>query len=166
MRKKKVCLLGAYGVGKTSLVRRFVESIFEERYQTTVGVRIERKDITVHGIGVQMILWDLAGEDDLSRVRPAYLQGAAGCIFVADGTRPETLEIAERLRGAFAGRDRDMPFVLALNKSDLQDSWAITAATTSRLGEQGWEIRQTSAKTGEGVEDLFQALGERILHGA
>ncbi len=166
MLKKKVCLLGAYGVGKTSLVRRFVESIFDERYQTTVGVRIERKDLVVRGQEMQMILWDLAGEDDLSRVRPAYLQGSSGCIFVVDGTRPQTLDVAERLREAFGAAEQKIPFILALNKWDLQDSWSIFAGSISRLKEARWDLRETSAKTGQGVEDLFQTLGERMLNGA
>src|SRR5262249_53095758 len=130
-----------------------------------VGVRIERKGVAVCGQAVEMILWDLAGEDDVSRVRPAYLQGASGCIFVADGTRPKTLEIAEGLRQAFGPLERKTPFVLALNKWDLQESWAILAGSVARLKSMSWEIRETSAKTGQGVEELFQTLAERMVDG-
>ena len=94
MLQKKICLLGAFGVGKTSLVRRYVDTIFSDTYLTTVGVKIDKKVMTVGSEQMALILWDIAGEDAVSAVRVTYLRGAAGYLLVVDGTRPETLETA------------------------------------------------------------------------
>src|SRR5207302_7436931 len=84
--QKKICVLGGFGVGKTSLVKRYIESIFSESYLTTVGVKIDKKTVDLTDRIVNLILWDIAGEDDLSSLRVAYLRGSAGYLLVADGT--------------------------------------------------------------------------------
>src|SRR5215211_7084781 len=91
--QKKICMLGGFSVGKTSLVKRFVESVFSETYLTTVGVKIDKKTVDLGERAVNLILWDVAGEDDISAVRMSYyyLRGCAGYVLVADGTRPSTL---------------------------------------------------------------------------
>ena len=76
MIQKKICMVGAFGVGKTSLVSRYVHSIFSEKYQTTVGVKIDKKVVQSRGAEVTLVLWDLAGEDALTTVRPSQLKGA------------------------------------------------------------------------------------------
>ena len=92
--QKKICMVGAFSVGKTSLVKRYVESVFSESYLTTVGVKIDKKTVIAADRTVNLILWDLAGEDDISSLRMSYLRGAAGYVLVADGTRPATLGMA------------------------------------------------------------------------
>ena len=98
MIQKKICMLGTFAVGKTSLVQRFVQSIFSEKYLTTVGVKIDKKKMTVDGQDVTLILWDLHGDDDFQRLQMTYLRGASGFFLVADGTRRETLPHALALR--------------------------------------------------------------------
>ena len=98
MLQKKICLLGAFGVGKTSLIRRYVDSIFSDAYLTTVGVKIDKKVLTVGTEEMALILWDIAGEDEIAAVRVSYLRGAAGYLLVVDGTRPETLDTAESIQ--------------------------------------------------------------------
>ena len=161
--QKKLCMLGAVGVGKTSLVRRFVESLFSERYQATVGVKIDRKVVTVGPDTLNLMLWDLQGEERYQWVRLQYLKGASGYILVADGTRQDTLEVALGLQENAAGRAEELPFVLCLNKADLWGQWGISATQQEWLKEKGWTIFQTSAKTGEGVEDAFVSLSRQIL---
>ena len=95
MLQKKVCVLGAFGVGKTSLIRRYVESIFSDAYLTTVGVKIDKKTLTVGTEPVTLILWDIAGEDEVTPIRMSYVRGAAGYFLVADGMRAETLDVAQ-----------------------------------------------------------------------
>ena len=161
--QKKVCMIGAYAVGKTSLVRRFVESLFDERYQTTVGVKIDRKRVLVRGREVTLVLWDLAGDDDLAQLRASHLRGAAGYILVADGTRTSTLDQAILLQEWIAAKLEPAQFVLAVNKADLQPEWRLDPAKTELLAQHGWVVFSTSAKTGQGVENLFLTLAEKLL---
>jgi small GTP-binding protein len=160
--QKKICMLGAFSVGKTSLVKRFVESVFSETYLTTVGVKIDKKAVELSNRIVNLILWDLAGEDDISSLRMSYLRGSAGYLLVADGTRPSTLEVALSLRQRVEVEFGPLPFVLLLNKNDLREEWAIRDEEVEGLRRDGWWVRPTSARTGEGVDDAFEALADRV----
>ena len=162
MLQKKVCMLGGFSVGKTSLVKRYVESVFSENYLTTVGVKIDKKTVDLGHRTVNLILWDVAGEDEVSTVRMSYLRGCAGYVLVADGTRPSTLEVALSLRERVEAELGQLPFVLLLNKNDLREQWAIPDNELERLREAGWSVRSTSARTGEGVEDAFRELAVRV----
>lgn len=163
MIQKKICMVGAFGVGKTSLVARFVFSIFSEKYQTTLGVKIDKKQLTVDGQEMTLMLWDLAGEDGVTQVKPAYLRGAAGYILVADGCRAATLEVARDLQRRVAEAAGPVPYVLVVNKGDLREQWEIKEAALEELKAQGWQLRFTSAKTGDGVEELFRDLALAML---
>ncbi len=160
MLKKKICMVGQFGVGKTSLVRRFVDSMFDERYLTTVGVKIDRKDVAVGSDSVTLMLWDLAGEDDLAQLNVSHLRGASGYILVADGCRAASLAKAVELQQRIADQLGPLPFVLVLNKSDLRDRWEIQDAVAS---ERGWPTFETSAKAGSGVDEMFLALAGKLL---
>ncbi len=160
--QKKICMLGGFSVGKTSLVKRYVESVFSETYLTTVGVKIDKKTIELSDLIVNLILWDLAGEDDIASLRMSYLRGAAGYVLVADGTRPSTLELALSLRRRVEVDFGPLPFVLLLNKNDLHEQWAIGDGEVEDLRQSGWWVQSTSARTGEGVEDAFRALAGRV----
>jgi len=161
--QKKICMLGAFSVGKTSLVKRFVESVFSETYLTTVGVKIDKKTVDLSDLTVSLILWDLAGEDDISSLRISYLRGSAGYVLVADGTRPSTLEVAMSLRRRVETDFGPLPFVLLLNKNDLREEWAVRDEEVQDLQQSGWWVRSTSARTGEGVDDAFGTLAERVV---
>ena len=160
--QKKICMLGGFSVGKTSLVKRFVESVFSETYLTTVGVKIDKKTVDLGERAVNLILWDVAGEDDISTIRMSYLRGCAGYVLVADGTRPSTLDVALSLRERVEAEHGNLPFVLLLNKSDLQEQWAIHDTELDNLRQAGWSVRSSSARTGEGVEDAFRELAVRV----
>ena len=160
--QKKICMLGGFGVGKTSLVKRYVQSVFSESYLTTVGVKIDKKVVEVQDRLVNLILWDVAGEDDISSVRMSYLRGSSGYVLVADGTRPSTLEVALSLKKRVAEDCGPLPFVLLLNKSDLKDDWAITDTALDDLRQNGVSTRPSSARTGEGVEEAFKELAVRL----
>jgi small GTP-binding protein len=162
--QKKICVLGGFGVGKTSLVKRYVESIFSETYLTTVGVKIDKKSVELEGRTVTLILWDVAGEDDISSLRLSYLRGSAGYVLVADGTRPATLEVALSLRRRIEADAGPLPFVLLLNKNDLTEQWAIPEEALEDLRRDGWWARSSSARTGDGVEDAFKDLARRVAH--
>lgn len=163
MIKKKVCMLGAFAVGKTSLVQRFVYSIFSDKYKTTLGVKIDKKGVSVDDAEVELILWDLAGEDEFMKVRDSYLRGSAGFLLVADGTRAETLEIAEQLHKKMMTVVGEIPFTLILNKSDLLDQWQIDEARLDNLRARGWEVTKTSALNNNNVEAVFQTLARKLV---
>jgi small GTP-binding protein len=162
MLQKKICLLGAFGVGKTSLVRRFVDTIFSDAYLTTVGVKIDKKVLTAGTEELALILWDIAGEDEVAAVRVSYLRGAAGYLLVVDGTRPETLETAASIQKRISAELGAIPFFVLLNKADLVEDWAIAPERIEQLEAAGWSFRRTSAKTGMAVEETFQELAARL----
>jgi small GTP-binding protein len=160
MIQKKICMVGVYATGKTCLVQRFVHSIFSPRYLSTVGVKIDRKEVAVRGEPVTLLLWDLEGRDGIRDVNPSYVRGAHGLIFVVDGTRRETLDQAFEIRGAVAGHVGSIPAAFAFNKADLTDEWKLTRADEDSVSAQGLFATRTSAKTGQGVEETFQWLAE------
>ena len=163
MIQKKICLLGAFAVGKTSLVSRFVDSRFNERYHTTVGVKIDRKTVTVNDEEVRLLLWDMTGEDKFIKVEMSYLRGAAGYLLVVDGTRESTLQQACDLHERVQKSIGPVPFALLINKFDLKDEWEIDETTLQQVAAIGWPFFRTSARTGDDVERAFLALTEMIL---
>jgi small GTP-binding protein len=163
MIQKKVCMLGGFGVGKTSLVSRFVSSIFSEKYHTTVGVKVDKKSVPIDGEDVTLLLWDLYGQDEFQTVRTSYLRGASGYLLVVDGTRPLTLDTAMSLQQTAEGVVGPVPFLILLNKADLEAEWQVDDRALWRIAEKGWPILRTSAKTGDGVEEAFLKLARGIL---
>ena len=161
MISKKICLLGASAVGKTSLTRRFVEGEFSDRYLTTIGVKIVKKELTMDGIETRLILWDVSGEDDYAELRMSYLRGSSGYLLVADPTRKETMTKALDLDQRVLEALGDTPRLLLMNKVDLREDWRIEAPEAMR-----GRVIETSAKTGAGVEDAFGRLAQEILQGA
>ena len=163
MIQKKVCMIGSFAVGKTSLVSRFVRSVFSEKYHTTIGVKVDKKTVRVRDQEVELILWDIHGDDAFQRISLSYLRGASGYLIVADGTRPETWREAILLRNRVEDATGSIPFVLALNKKDLPGEWQMEAEIMAEEVDRGSPVIETSAKTGMGVEAAFLKLTELIL---
>jgi len=164
--QKKICMLGAYSVGKTSLVSQYVSSIFSEKYTTTIGVKIDKKQLVVDGTTLSMILWDVYGEDNHQSVMPSYLRGMTGYILVVDPTRASTMESTLALHAMVSDTVGDIPFVLALNKCDIKDEWVenLDELDALKASAVGWF--ETSAKTDTGVDSLFESLAESLLASA
>jgi small GTP-binding protein len=159
----KVCLLGAYAVGKTSLVRRFVDNRFDDQYLSTLGVKVSRKIVERPAHLLHMLLWDIAGEEKFYQFEPSYLRGAAGALIVCDLTRIETLEHFNRLVKQLHSSSPDAAVVFAGNKLDLVDERVISENDlASACADLGGPALLTSAKTGEGVEEAFQILAELL----
>lgn len=163
MIQKKICMLGGYAVGKTSLVRRFVKGIFSEKYLTTVGVKIDKKVVRIGTEEVSLILWDLHGEDDFQQVPMSYMRGASGYLLVVDGTRLESLDSARALQKRTEEAVGAVPFILLLNKADLRDEWEFEGWEAQEFSGKDCTVIQTSAKTGQGVEEAFLHLAGRML---
>jgi small GTP-binding protein len=163
MIQKKICMLGSFAVGKTSLVRRFVESIFSETYHTTVGVKIDKKVVNLGDAEINLVLWDLYGDDDFQKIRWSYFQGASGYLLVADGTRRGSVEKAVTLHERAREEIGLIPFVFVINKCDLVEQWDLDTELEARLGAENWTILRSSAKTGEGVDQAFSQLTRKIV---
>ena len=163
MIQKKICMLGATGVGKTSLVRQFVQSVFSEKYHATIGVKVDKKVVRVDNREITMMLWDIQGEDDEFKIRPSFLRGASGYILVVDLTRAETLESAKRIQLMIEDEVGPVPFQILFNKNDLKDDFAIDDSWMVEFA--GEKVLRTSAKTGENVEEAFLGLGKKMTAG-
>lgn len=163
MIQKKVCMVGAFATGKTSLVARFVKSIYSDIYHSTVGVKIDKKLIKFAEQEVNLILWDIHGEDEFQKVQMSYLRGASGYFLVVDGTRKHTLEKAICLQKKVEASVGKVPFILVLNKADLTEDWELEETMLNELKENNWQILKSSAKTGLGVEQSFLNLTEKML---
>jgi small GTP-binding protein len=163
MLNKKICMLGAYAVGKSALVQRYVHSIFEDRYLSTVGVKISKKVLTVNNEEMVLVLWDLEGKDDYVDVKVNYLRGSMGFFVVADGMRKETLDIALSLRTLALELIGPVPHALLVNKADLLPSWEVTDSQLQELEKEGIPLFRTSAKMGLAVEEAFTSLAEAML---
>jgi small GTP-binding protein len=163
MIQKKICMLGSFGVGKTSLVARYVKGIFDAKYLSTVGVKIDKKELKVGDQDVLLLLWDLAGEDSRSQAQTSYLRGAAGYFLVCDGTWAESLVTAKSIQKRAVETVGEIPCMLIINKKDLWNRWEVSAPDLEALSAEGWKIQLTSARTGDGVEEMFTQLTEEIL---
>lgn len=170
---KKICLVGDFGVGKTSLIRRFVERQFSDQYLSTVGVKISRKTVELAGEkeqeneSLQLMIWDLEGHTKFKAIAPSYLQGSSGAIMVADVTRQETLEhLCDHLNLFFSINPKGF-IIIALNKSDLFEEEKIDKLLINYQFPElprVISVHATSAKTGKDVDLIFEKLSQRMLH--
>ena len=157
---KKVILLGLFGVGKTSLIKRFVHQKFDEHYLTTIGVKVDKKVLDIHGVQLCMLIWDIAGESSQQKVPNSYKLGANGILYVFDVTRPASYEQIHDELNALSEILPNVPIQVVANKIDLLDEKSVDKLQ-NKLGLTS--IIRTSAKTGDGVEEAFEQLGKAIL---
>ena len=155
-------MLGSFAVGKSSLVSRFVNGTFSEKYLTTIGVKVDRKQVEIRDTLLHLLVWDIHGDDEFQRVRKSYLRGSAGYLLVVDGTRPDTLQTAEDLHAMAREELGPIPFRVLLNKNDLVDQWQLPGRRLSELQQDGWVLRETSAKSGAFVQETFSELASLI----
>ncbi len=151
-------MLGDFAVGKTSLVNRFVNNAFSERYLSTVGVKIDTKPVQLPNRQLKLVLWDLAGSEPLNGAAKSYLVGTHGIVLVADGTRPQTLDAAMRIHEHAETLIGARPTVVLINKADLESQWRTTPADLHNARQWALNAWETSALTGAHVEDAFLTL--------
>lgn len=152
--------MGATGVGKTSLIKQYVEGIFSEKYHTSIGVKIDKKRLSLTP-PVQLMIWDLEGIDKYCGFNPRYLRGASGLIVVTDQTRfaslAESIEIFTLAKNTI-----DVPAILAVNKTDMPASINWDNTLLANHANEFDDIHYTSAKTGESVDSLFLSLATMV----
>jgi len=163
MLQKKICMVGAFATGKTSLVARYVQGIYSDKYQTTVGVKIDRKTVQLSDQELNLILWDIHGEDEFQKIKMSYLRGSAGYILVVDGTRRDTLGSICNLQSKVEETIGKLPFITIINKYDLSQDWEIGDDDLDALSQKQWTYRMASARTGLGVEECFIQLAQMII---
>ena len=168
----KICLLGMFGVGKTSLVHRFVYNRFDESYLSTIGVTVSQKILppiqSESGIFQQLkfLIWDIEGTDDNVSSRNNYYIGSAGAMIVADLNRHETIKRIPRIIDAFKKNAPEAKLVLIGNKVDLMDDVSTTksfADLQKYASNLSSPLLLSSAKSGENVENSFLQLAELLL---
>ena len=163
--KKKICLLGSFAVGKTSLVRRFVDNSFDEKYLSTVGVTISRKEVQVkQNTAVNMVIWDLAGADKFNGKHTSYLQGAAGAFLVCDLSRKETFSYIKKYQERIESISPNIKLIIIGNKVDLIASPQNAERELAQLADEiNASYFLTSAKEGTNVEGGFHTLAEALV---
>jgi len=165
---KKICLLGDFAVGKTSLVRRFVHNRFDDQYISTIGVKVSRKTVMAPANGevaeLTMMLWDLAGSQEFSSVTSSYLRGASGAILVCDLTRADTLPSLQRYAEEIRKVCGPVQLIVAANKSDIPEQHLLTAEQVAAVAQTLQAPHFfTSAKVGNEVDEVFRLLGKQLL---
>jgi small GTP-binding protein len=153
-------LVGHYGVGKSSLIRRFVQNIFSDSYQVTIGVHILKKTVSFKAEEITLVLWDIEGKENINQTRASYLLGTSGFIFVVDPTRDTTYQ---NLKEELNFLDRNYPktpVIKLVNKSDLIDVEEFKKVLAIQQLEMDFF---SSAKTGDNVENVFMQLVTKML---
>jgi small GTP-binding protein len=166
--KVKICLVGEGAVGKTCLIRRFIQDQFDDRYISTLGAKVSKKEVKVSGpnggADIDMTIWDIMGEKGFRELlKEAYFHGAQGVLAVCDVTRKETLKDLDEWVAAVVKVTGEVPIEYLANKSDLKDQIEVTEVDVRRAAEpHKAPYLFTSAKTGANVEQAFTKLAHMI----
>jgi len=157
MIRKKILLLGDFSVGKTSLVRRYVDGAFDDKYLTTIGVKISKKVLTFANFECELLIWDVEGSTPSKKISLGYYKGASGAILVSDVGRRETIENLNQHKDIFLVENPNAVYVTAYNKADKLSKVARDNITLDE------DTFFTSAKDDENVDELFMRLMEKML---
>jgi len=168
--KAKVCLVGDVAVGKTSLIRRFVQDEFDDRYIATVGTKVTKKTVDVTWKGapamLDMMVWDIMGEKGFrALLRDAYFEGSHGVIAVCDLTRKDTFYDLNNWVQMIRKQVGTVPIVFLGNKMDLGERLVVSEEELARMGTiHNAAHFLSSAKNGHGVNEAFRTLADAIGH--
>ena len=167
--KKKICLLGAFSVGKTSLIQRYVYDRFDERYLSTLGVKISQKILEpipknkAEFIQYNLLIWDIEGYDPDAPAIRNYYKGAAAAILVADISNPDSIAVLDTIFNNFRSVAPDAPVILSGNKYDLKEQHTTHIETLKNYAkERSFPLIFNSAKTGDNVSRLFSGLADML----
>eukprot|EP00118_Oscarella_pearsei_P001335 m.7189 g.7189 ORF g.7189 m.7189 type:complete len:195 (+) comp17966_c0_seq1:115-699(+) len=164
MREIKLCLLGDSGVGKSSLVLRFVSDTFNERAETTIGASFMSKTLIVDDRSFKYQIWDTAGQEKYRGLAPMYYRGAAAAIVVYDVTKMDTFKTLKSwIKELQQLGPRDIVIAVAGNKCDLEEMREVPTKEAIAYAESiGAVFSETSAKTAINVKDIFVRICQRL----
>lgn len=157
---RKVCMLGEFAVGKTNLANRFSHNVFDERYLTTMGARVTKKEVVIKDANVTLMIWDLIGFLKYERIIASYVKGSDVGMVVFDVTRDETFSVVEKWAEMFLKDNPKRTVVLLANKMDLGPKFPAEEQGRLLAEKRGWKFFTTSAKTGQNVEQAFLSIAE------
>lgn len=157
---RKVCMLGEFAVGKTNLANRFSHNVFDERYITTMGARVTKKEVDYKDAHVTLMIWDLIGFLKYERIIASYAKGSDVGIVVYDVTREDTFAVAEKWADMFLKENPKRTIILLANKMDLGPKYPAEEQGMELAKKRGWKFYTTSAKTGQNVEMAFLSVAE------
>ncbi len=161
----KTLSLGIEGVGKTSLIRRFAMNQFSDTYLPTLGVDFMVKDVRFNEANIKLHLFDTAGEEKFGPLRPLFYRKASGALIIYDITRKSSFEKLDYWFNEVYINCGAIPYIIVGNKLDLEAQRAVSITeATSYATKKGLDYVETSAKTGENVDILFEVLIEKILN--
>ncbi len=161
--RRKVCLLGAPGVGKSSLVRRFVEQRFDASDESTIAMQISKGAVAIGEVSLEMMLWDPEGSEAWGQYNRSFISGASGLMFVVDATKAGTLDHLLEAQTKGRGFIGSRPAVLVINKIDLTGKFDLTKSQVDAANKLAWHPIRASAKSGDSVDAAFLKLGEMML---
>lgn len=170
--KRKICLIGEGGVGKTSLIKRYVFDQFSDGYLITIGTKVTKKEIKIkdpvsqEDTIITMLIWDIMGQKGFREIlRDAYFYGAQGAIAVCDVTKKETLTELEGWIKSLSEVSRNVPLVFIGNKCDLVDQAQLTFKDVRAFAANYPDptVFLSSAKTGVNVNLSFRTLAEKMI---
>jgi len=165
MISKKITLIGDFSTGKTSLIKRFVDNTFSDKYLTTIGVKVSKKVINIEQNILQVLIWDIEGGTPSKPINKTYLRGMHGSIIVADITREDTIESIKNYIDIAIEISSDIPIVIAINKCDMLESSSVDEVVKKlKTIYNEYEVFSVSAKSGKNVEELFISIANKILN--
>jgi len=167
MLKFKIVLAGSKGVGKSSLITRYCDDIFNEKTMETIGVAFKRKSVNINeNLTVDLNIWDFGGEDKYRTLFPAYINGATAALLLYDTTDKSTLEDVKNWVQVIENNSKEIIKVTIGTKIDLKEQCQISKTEALKMSEKFncyGEPIGTSSKTGENVEKAFLNIINGII---
>jgi len=167
----KVIIFGEGGVGKTTLIRRYLEGYFEDSIKMTIGVDFFMKHITIEDITVSLQIWDFAGEERFRFLLPGYVSGASGGIFMYDITRQSTLNRTHEwmtiFKKEYAKKENNelLPVIALGGKTDREEDRSVNLTyAKNRLSDFNClDFMECSSKSGKNIEEVFITLTRHLI---